>query len=100
VPLPGSLTLEASATGKPVANEKLEVQMKFKADGPVPPLASLEWSAERAGGTMIFSGRGPEFKRELPFGTYKVEFIIRSESGRAVRARKTIEVNPDGVTQK
>ena len=91
--------LEAARTAKPSANGQAEITLKLRsADNETPTFLSQEWQVERTDRSVLLFGRGPEFKRELPLGTYKVEVKTRStESSPVVRVRRNFEVTRDGV---
>ena len=55
---------------------------------------------ERSDRSVLLFGRGPEFRREVPLGTYKVEVKTRStEDSPLVRVRGNFEVLRDEVIQ-
>jgi len=88
------LTLETATTGKIAVNDLVEVQFKLKsADGATPRLASCEWRVERTDGSVLLFGQEPEFKREVPLGTYRIEAKTRATaSSPFVRVRGVVEV--------
>ena len=91
--------LEAARTAKPSANGQAEITLKLKStDNETPTLHLQEWQVERTDRSVLLFGRGPEFKRELPLGTYKVEVKTRAtESSPIVRVRRNFEVTRDEV---
>jgi len=93
------LMLEATRTAKPSANGQAEISLKLKSAGnETPTFLSQEWQVERTDRSVLLFGRGPEFKRELPLGTYKVEVKTRStENSPLVRVRSNFEVTRDEV---
>ena len=97
----GGLILEATRTAKPSANGQAEISLKLKLAGnEAPTFLSQEWQVERTDRSVLLFGRGPEFKRELPLGTYKVEVKTRSaEDSPVVRVRGNFEVTRDEVIQ-
>lgn len=91
--------LEVARTAKPLANGQAEISLKLKSvkDGTL-NFSSQEWKVERTDNSVLLFGRGPEFKRELPLGTYKVEVKTRvTETSPIVRVRRSVEVTPDEV---
>jgi hypothetical protein len=97
----GGLILEATRTAKPSANGQAEISLKLKLAGnEAPTFLSQEWQVERTDRSVLLFGRGPEFKRELPLGTYKVEVKTRStEDSPVVRVGGNFEVMRDEVIQ-
>ena len=91
--------LEAERTAKPSANGQAEISLKLKSAGDkTPAFLSQEWQVGRTDNSVLLFGRGPEFKRELPLGTYKVDVKARAtESSPLVRVRGTFEVTRDEV---
>ena len=82
--------LETARTGKPAANNQVEVLLKMKSAGD--PSASLEvqnWRVERADRAILLFGQDSEFKRALPMGTYSVQAKVRT-------GRKQPVLNPAG----
>jgi len=95
------LLLDAKRTAKPSANGQAEIILKLKSAGDeTPNFSSQEWKVERTDGSVLLFGRGPEFKRDVPLGTYKVEVKARStENSPLVRVRGNFEVTRDEVVQ-
>lgn len=91
--------LEATRTAKHLANGQAEISLKLKSAGnKAPTFLSQEWQVGRTDNSVLLFGRGPEFKRELPLGTYKVDMKARAtESSPLVRVRATFEVTRDEV---
>jgi hypothetical protein len=71
-------------------DDLVEVRFKLKsADGTTPTLTGYEWRVERTDGSVLLFGQSPEFRRELPVGTYKVEVKVGLQKLRArARARR------------
>ena len=95
------LALDTATTGKAVANDLIEVRFKLKsADGAAPRLATYEWRVERTDGSVLLFGQEPEFKRELPLGTYRIEVKTRAvTSSPYIRVRGVVEVTDSAVIQ-
>jgi len=93
--------LEAMRTAKPSVNGQAEICLRLKSAGDeTPKFSSQEWKVERTDNSVLLFGRGPEFKREVPLGAYKVEMKARSaEIGPPVRVRGDFEVTRDQVIQ-
>src|SRR6266516_2756684 len=93
--------LEARRTAKPLVNGQAEISLKLKSAGnETPTFLSQEWQVERSDRSVLLFGRGPEFRREVPLGTYKVEVKTRStEDSPLVRVRGNFEVLRDEVIQ-
>jgi len=91
--------LEAARTAKLSANGQAEISLKLKSAGDkTPAFLSQEWQVGRTDNSVLLFGRGPEFKRELPLGTYKVDVKARTTEGSPlVRVRGTFEVTRDEV---
>jgi len=91
--------LEAARTAKPSANGQAEISLKLKSAGnETPTFVSQEWQVQRTDNSVLLFGRGPEFKRELPLGTYKVDVKVRATtSSPLVRVRRNFEVTRDDV---
>lgn len=96
-----NLALDTATTGKAAVDDLIEVSFKLKsADGTTPTLAAYEWRVERTDGSVLLFGQNPEFRRDLPFGTYKVEVKARAANNSApVRVRGVVEVTADEATQ-
>lgn len=94
--------LDTATTGKAAVNDLIEVEFKvISPDGTTPTLAAYEWRVERTDGSVLLFGQTPEFRRELPFGTYKVEAKVQAGKKSApVRVRSVVEVTADEVTQR
>jgi hypothetical protein len=70
------------------------------AEGDTPRLASYEWRVERTDGSVLLFGQEPEFKREVPLGTYRIEVKTRAAaSSPFVRVRGVVEVTDREVIQ-
>ncbi len=97
----GGPILEARRTAKPSVNGQAEISLKLKSAGnETPKFLSQEWQVERSDRSVLLFGRGPEFRREVPLGTYKVEVKTRStEDSPLVRVRGNFEVLRDEVIQ-
>jgi len=97
----GGPILEARRTAKPSVNGQAEISLKLKSAGnETPTFLSQEWQVERSDRSVLLFGRGPEFRREVPLGTYKVEVKTRStEDSPLVRVRSNFEVLRDEVIQ-
>jgi hypothetical protein len=95
----GGPILEARRTAKPSVNGQAEISLKLKSAGnEAPTFLSQEWQVERSDRSVLLFGRGPEFRREVPLGTYKVEVKTRStEDSPVVRVRGNFEVLRDEV---
>jgi hypothetical protein len=92
------LVLEAVRTAKPSANGQAEISLKLKTAGKEPAFLSQEWQVSRTDNSVLLFGRGPEFRRELPLGAYKVDMKARvTESSPLVRVRRNFEVTRDEV---
>jgi len=93
--------LETARTGKPITKNQAEVLLKVKSAGE--PSASIEvqsWRVERADRAILLFGQEPEFKRELPFGSYNVQVMVRRDATSPFSIlRATIAVTPQGVIQ-
>jgi len=91
------LSLDTATTGKAVVDDLVEVQFKLKsADGSTPKLASYEWRIERTDGSVMLFGQDPEFKREVPMGTYRIEVKTRATANSPiVRVRGVVEVTDE-----
>src|SRR6266496_889340 len=85
----GGPILEAKRTAKPSVNGQAEISLKLKSVGnETPTFLSQEWQVERSDRSVLLFRRGPEFRREVPLGTYKVEVKTRStEDSPFVRVR-------------
>ena len=96
------LALDTAATGKVTVDDLVEVRFKLKsADGTTPRLASYEWRVERTDGSVLLFGQEPEFRRELPMGTYKVEIKTRAASSSPlIRLRSVVEVTDSKAVPK
>ena len=97
----GGPILEARRTAKPLVNGQAEISLKLKSAGnETPTFLSQEWQVERSDRSVLLFGRGPEFRQEVPLGTYKVEVKTRStEDSPLVRVRGNFEVLRDEVIQ-
>jgi hypothetical protein len=95
------LKLDTATTGKAVVDDLVEVQFKLKsADGTAPTLASYEWRVQRTDSSVLLFGQDPEFKRELPMGTYRIEVKTRATaSSPSVSVRGVVEVTASEVIQ-
>jgi hypothetical protein len=96
------LTLDTATTGKAVVNDLIEVRFRLKsADGTTPVLTTYEWRVERADGSVLLFGQDSEFRRELPFGTYRVEVKARAaQTSPFVRVRGVVEVTAEDALNK
>jgi hypothetical protein len=100
VAVAGGFTLEASRTGKAPVNDQVEVSMRLKAaGGPTPAISSQEWQVQRTDGSVLLFGQGPEFKRDLPLGSYKVEVKARTGANAPLRIRGNFELTRDEIIQ-
>lgn len=100
VAVAGGFTLEASRTGKAPVNDQVEVSLKLKAaGGPTPAISSQEWQVQRTDGSVLLFGQGPEFKRDLPLGSYKVEVKARTGANTPLRIRGAFELTRDEIIQ-
>ncbi len=77
---PGPLTIEATRTARPPANNLVEVQLKARwTRQTTAPLHVQSWRVEREDGEILLFGPEQAFTRQLPVGKYKVEAKVRSE---------------------
>lgn len=100
VAVANGFTLEASRTGKLPVNDQVEVSLKLKpAGGTSLAISSQEWQVQRTDGSVLLFGQGPEFKRDLPLGSYKVEVKARIGVSAPVRIRGNFELTRDAIIQ-
>jgi len=94
--------LETATTGRPATNNQVEVLLKVKlAADPSAALEVQSWRVERADRTILLFGQEPEFKRNLPFGSYHVQVKVREDPNSSFSTlRATIAVTPEGVTSR
>ncbi len=97
----GGFTLEASRTAKAPANDQVEISLRLKSvSSSSPAFSSYEWQVQRTDGSVLLFGQGPEFKRDLPLGSYKVEVRARtSDHAPALRIRGNFELTRDKIIQ-
>ena len=63
------------------------------------PVQVQEWRVERSDAAILLMGRDPEFRAELPAGTYNVTVKARrGETGPALTLHGSIKVTPDAET--
>jgi hypothetical protein len=95
------LSLDTVTTGKVTIDDLVEVRFRLKAaKGATPVLASYEWRVERTDGSVLLFGQEPEFKREVPMGTYRIEVKARAAaSSPLVRVKGVVEVTDAEVIQ-
>lgn len=96
-----NLSFTAVRTRKPPVNDQVEISLKLKTAGAEAPVfESQEWQVERTDGSVLLFGQGPEFKRDLPLGNYKVEVKAKPAGKRLpIRVRGFLEVTRDEVVQ-
>jgi hypothetical protein len=93
-PISNDISLEASRSARPVINNAVEVQLKVRWTGGVATTLLVQhWRVESEDGTILVQAQEREFKRDLPFGRYKVEVRVRREAnGPLLAARGTLAV--------
>jgi len=94
--------LEAAKSSRPASDGKVEVELRVKSPSDTQaPFQVLKWKVERDDGSFLSFGQDAEFKKELPFGKYKVEARIQRQSGSAVQViRGVLDVTSrDAVIQ-
>lgn len=98
VTVANGFVLEASRTGKSPVNNQVEVSLKLKPTGGASlAVSSQEWQVQRTDGSVLLFGQGPEFKRELPLGSYKVEVKARTGASVPLRVRGNFELTRDEI---
>jgi len=102
VPAPwtGPLAIQAARTARPPANNMVEVQLKVRWTDSTPAQPRVQnWRLEREDAAILLFGQEQEFKRQLPFGEYKVEARLKAEGDSSpLSVRGTLSVTASGAT--
>jgi hypothetical protein len=88
---PGAIVVSALATGKSSVPRHAEVKLTAAwRDESTEPMNVLQWKVESDTTSIMAYSQGREFKREMPFGTYRVEIKATRGSAAAVLIGKGV----------
>jgi hypothetical protein len=88
--------MEATKTARVLANNLGDVLLRVKwKSKPGATLEVREWRVEREDGAILCFGQDNEFRRELPFGRYRVEVKAQADANSPLlAARQTLLLSP------
>src|SRR5262249_36146187 len=76
-PISNDISLEANRTARPQINNAVEVLLRVRWTGAVASALTVQqWRVESEDGTILVQVNENTFKRDLPFGRYKVEVRV------------------------